>query len=63
MKLTFRPPLCKKLELYEPANSPSGHLKVSYYHRCFYRQKLRTTERGFPLRLARRAELSLLSLI
>ncbi len=46
---TFRPPLCKKLELYEAPNSPSVRLKVSYYHRCLYREKLRTTKRGFPL--------------
>ncbi len=28
---TFRPPLCKELELYEALNSLSVHLKVSYY--------------------------------
>ncbi len=29
MKLTFRPPFCKKLELYDAPNSPSVCLKVS----------------------------------
>ncbi len=38
----------KKLELYEAPNSPSVGPKVRYYHRCFYKQKLRTTEWGFP---------------
>ncbi len=46
--ISFRPPLCKTLELCEAPNSPSVCLKVSYYHRHFYRQKLRTTEQGFP---------------
>ncbi len=41
---TFRPPLCYKLELYDAPNSPIARLKVSYYHRCFYGQKLRMTE-------------------
>ncbi len=39
----------KKVKLYEAPNRPSVHLKVSYYHRCLYRQTLRTTEQGFPL--------------
>ncbi len=35
---TFRPPLCKQLELYDALNSPSLRLKVSYYHRSFYKR-------------------------
>ncbi len=42
---------CEKLELYDAPNSPRVHLKVSNYHRCFYKKKLQMTERGFSLRL------------
>ncbi len=45
---TSRPPLCKKLDLYDARNSPSVRLKVSYYHHFLSKQKLQTTERGFP---------------